>query len=96
MDAAGRERRVDFAIQSPQRLRLALEVDGYEQQRGTGMTKAEFEDFLSRQSALVNHVAAVLLVTPWYLAAKATWSDGSPEAPSAPARGSSYEQSCLE
>ena len=54
-DAAGRERRVDFAIQTPAGLRLALEVDGYDkQQRGTGMTKAEFEDFLARQNSVVN------------------------------------------
>lgn len=53
-DDLGRERRIDFAILLPSGIRLAIEVDGYDKtNRGEGMSRAEFNDFLTRQNALV-------------------------------------------
>ena len=53
-DFRGRRRRIDFTITEPPRLRIALEVDGYDKTgAGRGMTRSEFVDWLERQNALL-------------------------------------------
>lgn len=49
----GQQYYMDFAIQEPGGLKIAIEVDGWDKRAtGTGMTRQEFSDFLKRQTAL--------------------------------------------
>ena len=53
-DFRGKTRRIDFTITEPPRVRIALEVDGYDKTgSGSGMTRAEFVNWLERQNALL-------------------------------------------
>ncbi len=46
---------MDLAVRRPDGLRLAIEVDGYDKTgTGTGMSPAQFQDFLLRQNSLSN------------------------------------------
>ncbi len=55
IDAHGGARRMDFAVQRPDGLRLAIEVDGYDKTgTGSGMSPGQFQDFLLRQNSLTN------------------------------------------
>ena len=54
VDSEGKDRRIDFTVQEGEHVRLALEVDGYDKrQRGSGMTRGEFRDWLQREQEIV-------------------------------------------
>ena len=60
-DDDGRQRRIDFAIIEGERVRLAIEVDGFDKRgRGSGMSKQEFSDFLGREASLTRQGWTVL------------------------------------
>jgi very-short-patch-repair endonuclease len=60
-ERGGRQRRIDFAIEEGEFVRLAIEVDGYDKTgSGTGWTRAEHDDFLSRQTSVVTEGWRVL------------------------------------
>ncbi len=55
-DFEGRTRYIDFTISEGEHVRLAIEVDGFDKcNRGSGMSRAEFEDWLTRQNAMQYH-----------------------------------------
>lgn len=62
--SAGRRRRIDFAVERPG-LKIAVEIDGWDKSgTGTGMTRAEYQDFLDRQNELVLAGWMVMRFTP--------------------------------
>jgi hypothetical protein len=53
-DLRGRPRRIDFTIEEPKHVRIAIEVDGYDKTgSGHGMTRSEFKDWSLKESSMV-------------------------------------------
>lgn len=53
-DLQGRNRRIDFTIEEPEHVRIAIEVDGYDKTgSGHGMSRDQFKDWSRRESSMV-------------------------------------------